>query len=302
MRRASSRRTNPPSGPAPNELVAAHARSRRRRRRGRLRRAVRRRLLRGVSRRARPARPRACARSGCATASRSRTWTTTSSPSAAPSSTTSRRASTATRLAAEPDPSTDLVGSLHAAATDPANHITERTAIATIRQMIVAGMARAPSGAGQLRRPPRAGRRPADSTCVGIRRTCPRRSRNSCAYTPRTACSRARRRKTPWCTAGWCANRAGRARLPLGESGRRGLRRPDEFVLHRKNNSHLAFGRGAAQLPRRDDGPRRAARRALQTLLARTASFRARRRGADDELARVRPARRPPRSRAADVA
>src|SRR5690606_17580588 len=45
------------------------------------------------------------------------------------------------RLAENPDPSRDIVASLHAAAQDPGNHISERTAIATIRQMIVAGMA-----------------------------------------------------------------------------------------------------------------------------------------------------------------
>ncbi|HWM15799.1 MAG TPA: hypothetical protein VNP97_04360, partial [Microbacterium sp.] len=46
----------------------------------------------------------------------------------------------ASRLDAGADASIDLVVSLHQAAQDPANHITDRTAIATIRQMIVAGM------------------------------------------------------------------------------------------------------------------------------------------------------------------
>jgi cytochrome P450 len=48
--------------------------------------------------------------------------------------------------------------------------------------------------------------------------------------------------------------------------------RPDEFVLHRKNNSHLAFGRGAHKCPAATMG-RLELLIALQTLLERTASF-----------------------------
>ena len=47
---------------------------------------------------------------------------------------------------------------------------------------------------------------------------------------------------------------------------------PDEFVLHRKNNSHLAFGRGAHRCPAATMG-RVELNIALETLLARTRSF-----------------------------
>jgi cytochrome P450 len=176
------------------------------------------------------------------------------------------------RLAADPDPSRDLVGSLHAAAMDPANHITERTAIATIRQMIVAGMG-APQAVlgscvvhlaqdGDLQQHLR--RHPEDLPAAieeFLRLHAPYRV---FARTPRediVVHGRMVRENEPVALVFPSANRDAAV-----------FERPDEFVLHRKNNSHLAFGRGAHKCPAATMG-RLELLIALQTLLERTASF-----------------------------
>jgi len=176
------------------------------------------------------------------------------------------------RLAADPDPSRDLVGSLHAAAMDPSNHITERTAIATIRQMIVAGMGAPQAVLGScvvhlaqdrvlqehLRR------HPEDLPAAieeFLRLHAPYRV---FARTPRedtVVHGRMVRTSEPVALVFPSANRDAAA-----------FDRPDEFVLHRKNNSHLAFGRGAHRCPAATMG-RLELLIALQTLLERTTSF-----------------------------
>ncbi|MFK4835756.1 cytochrome P450 [Microbacterium sp. ZW T2_14] len=176
------------------------------------------------------------------------------------------------RLAVDPDPSHDLVASLHAAAVDPANHITERTAIATIRQMIVAGMGAPQAVLGScvvhlaqdrdlqdhLRH------HPEDLPAAieeFLRLHAPYRV---FARTPKedtVVHGRMVRTSEPVALVFPSANRDAAA-----------FDRPDEFVLHRKNNSHLAFGRGAHRCPAATMG-RVELLIALQTLLERTTSF-----------------------------
>jgi len=176
------------------------------------------------------------------------------------------------RLAVDPDPSQDLVASLHAAAVDPANHITERTAIATIRQMIVAGMGAPQAVLGScvvhlaqdrdLQEHLRL--HPEDLPAAieeFLRLHAPYRV---FARTPRedtVVHGRMVRRSEPVALVFPSANRDAAA-----------FDRPDEFVLHRKNNSHLAFGRGAHRCPAATMG-RVELLIALQTLLERTTSF-----------------------------
>ncbi|WP_136706451.1 cytochrome P450 [Agromyces sp. H66] len=176
------------------------------------------------------------------------------------------------RLAQEPDPSLDLVASLHAAAQDPSNHITERTAIATIRQMIVAGMA-APQAvlgscvvhlAGDPELQARLRAKPEDLPAAieeFLRLHAPYRV---FARTPRedvVVHGRLVREREPIALIYPSANRDPEV-----------FHDPDEFVLHRRNNSHLAFGRGAHRCPAATMG-RVELLIALETLLARTRSF-----------------------------
>lgn len=176
------------------------------------------------------------------------------------------------RLAENPDPATDLVASLHAAALDPANHITERTAIATIRQMIVAGMAAPQAVLGScivhlaqdaalqshLRE------HPEDlPTAIEefLRLHAPYRV---FARTPKedmVVHGRLVREREPIALVFPSANRDPAA-----------FEDPDSFVLQRKNNSHLAFGRGAHRCPAATMG-RLELLVALETLLDRTDSF-----------------------------
>ncbi|WJL94692.1 cytochrome P450 [Microbacterium sp. ET2] len=176
------------------------------------------------------------------------------------------------RLAEEPDPTTDLVASLHAAALDSSNHITERTAIATIRQMIVAGMAAPQAVLGscivhlaqddELQSHLR--EHPEDLPAAieeFLRLHAPYRV---FARTPRedlVVHGRLVREREPIALVFPSANRDPEV-----------FDDPDTFVLHRKNNSHLAFGRGAHRCPAATLG-RLELLVALETLLARTRSF-----------------------------
>ena len=176
------------------------------------------------------------------------------------------------RLAQKPDPDHDIVASLHAAAQDPANHITERTAVATIRQMIVAGMAApqavlgscivhlAEDSALQAHLRARPEHLPA-AIEEFLRLHAPYRV---FARTPREDVAvhgRFVRQGEPIALIYPSANRDPAV-----------FDDPDEFVLHRKNNSHLAFGRGAHRCPAATMG-RVELNIALETLLARTRSF-----------------------------
>jgi cytochrome P450 len=177
------------------------------------------------------------------------------------------------RLAEEPDPATDLVASLHAAATDPHNHITERTAIATIRQMIVAGMAAPQAVLGscivhlaqdaELQTHLR--RHPEDLPAAieeFLRLHAPYRVFARTPTQDTVVHGRLVREREPIALVFPSANR---------DPGV--FDDPDSFVLRRKNNSHLAFGRGPHRCPAATMG-RVELLVALETLLSRTASFR----------------------------
>ncbi|WP_051218049.1 cytochrome P450 [Nocardioides insulae] len=176
------------------------------------------------------------------------------------------------RLAADPNPDQDLAASLHEAASDPVNHITEKSAIATIRQMIVAGMG-APQAilgsclvhlatAPELQRHLR--ERPEDLP-VAIEELLR-------LHAPYRVFARTARRDT---TIHGREVRAGEPIALIFPSANRDegvFERPDEFVLRRPNNSHLAFGRGAHRCPAARMG-RIELRIALETVLTGTEWF-----------------------------
>lgn len=176
------------------------------------------------------------------------------------------------RLDSSPDPDRDLVASLHHAAADPDNDITEKSAIATIRQMIVAGMgapqavlgsclvhlATAPDLQRQLREHP-------EDIPVAIEELLR-------LHAPYRVFARTARRDT---VVHGREVRAGEPIALLFPSANRDesvFERPDDFVLRRANNSHLAFGRGAHRCPAATMG-RVELRIALETVLAGTEWF-----------------------------
>jgi cytochrome P450 len=176
------------------------------------------------------------------------------------------------RLDTDPDPTRDLVASLHRAASDPDNHITEKSAIATIRQMIVAGMgapqavlgsclvhlASAPDLQRHLREHP-------EDIPVAIEELLR-------LHAPYRVFARTARHNT---TVHGRTVRAGEPIALIYPSANRDetvFERSDEFVLRRANNSHLAFGRGAHRCPAATMG-RAELRIALETVLARTEWF-----------------------------
>jgi cytochrome P450 len=176
------------------------------------------------------------------------------------------------RLAAGADPRTDLVASLHEAALDPSNHITERTAIATIRQMIVAGMAAPQAVLGsclvhlatdqQLQDHLRA--HPEDLPAAieeFLRLHAPYRVFARTAREDVVLRGRLVRAGEPVALVFPSANRDAEA-----------FDDPDSFVLRRPGNSHLAFGRGPHRCPAATMGRRELAI-ALETILARTRRF-----------------------------
>lgn len=176
------------------------------------------------------------------------------------------------RLAAGPDPARDLVASLHVAAEDPSNEITERTAIATIRQMIVAGMGAPQASLGsaivhlardqELQSHLRAHPEHLPSAIEELLRLyAPYRVFARTATRDVDVHGRLVREGEPVALIFPSANRDDRA-----------FADPDEFVLHRAQNSHLAFGRGAHRCPAATMG-RMELLIALRVLLERTNSF-----------------------------
>ena len=176
------------------------------------------------------------------------------------------------RLAAGADPRTDLVASLHQAALDPANHITEKTAIATIRQMIVAGMAAPQAVLGSclvhlatdqalqahLRASP-------DDLPAAIeeflRLHAPYRVFARTAREDVVVHGRVVREGEPVALV-----------FPSGNRDDAAFEDPDAFVLRRPGNSHLAFGRGPHRCPAATMG-RMELLIALRTILERTDRF-----------------------------
>ncbi|WP_106815403.1 cytochrome P450 [Microbacterium timonense] len=176
------------------------------------------------------------------------------------------------RLSQRPDPATDLVASLHAAAMDPANHITERTAIATIRQMIVAGMGAPQAVLGScvvhlaqdrdLQEHLRANPDDLPAAIEEFLRL----------HAPYRVFARTAREDTVVHGRLVRPDEAVALVFPSANRDAAVFERPDEFILHRKNNSHLAFGRGAHRCPAATMG-RVELLTALQVLLRRTTSF-----------------------------
>jgi len=132
---------------------------------------------------------------------------------------------------------------------NPENHITEKTAIATIRQMIVAGMGAPQAVLGSclvhlaedqdlqqhLRANP--GDLPAAIEEL-LRLHAPYRVFARTAKHNTVVHGRAVREGEPIALI-----------FPSGNRDETVFPNPDEFVLRRSNNSHLAFGRGAHKCP-----------------------------------------------------
>lgn len=176
------------------------------------------------------------------------------------------------RLSQHPDPDLDLVASLDAAAQDPANHITRKTAVATVRQMIVAGMGAPQAALGSclvhlaqdqdLQRHLR--RHPDDLPAAieeFLRLHAPYRVFARTAVRDTTIRGRLVREGEPIVLLFPSANRDAEV-----------FDAPDDFILRRPGNSHLAFGRGAHRCPAATMG-RLELLVALQTILERTEGF-----------------------------
>ena len=155
---------------------------------------------------------------------------------------------------------------------DPSNEITEKTAIATIRQMIVAGMGAPQASLG--------------SAIVHLSRDVDLQAhlRAHPDDLP-AAIEELLRLYAPYRVFARTASRdvAVHGRLvregepvallfPSANRDRTAFDEADEFVLRRPNNSHLAFGRGAHRCPAATMG-RIELLIALQVLLERTSSF-----------------------------
>ena len=176
------------------------------------------------------------------------------------------------RLAAGADSARDLVSSLHEAVLNPDNHITEKTAIATIRQMIVAGMGAPQAVLGScvvhlaqdsaLQQHLR--EHPEDLPAAieeFLRLHAPYRVFSRTAKHDTVVHGRQVREGEPIALI-----------FPSGNRDETVFPAPDEFVLRRPNNSHLAFGRGAHKCPAATMG-RLELLIALQVLLERTEAF-----------------------------
>lgn len=176
------------------------------------------------------------------------------------------------RLAEHPDPSRDLVASLETAVQDPANQITRTTAVATVRQMIVAGMGAPQAALGsclvhlaqdqdlqqRLRSHPEE-----LPTAIEefLRMHAPYRVFARTAARDTTLHGRLVREGEPIALVFPSANRDAAV-----------FEEPDQFVLGRAGNSHLAFGRGVHKCPAATMG-RLELLVALQTILERTERF-----------------------------
>ncbi|GGD41348.1 cytochrome P450 [Microbacterium faecale] len=176
------------------------------------------------------------------------------------------------RLAADADPTRDLVASLQRAVEDPDNHITEKTAIATVRQMIVAGMGAPQAVLGSI-----VVHLSRDRELQDLLRTDPGEIPAAIEellrlHAPYRVFARTARRDIE--VSGRLV-REGEPIALLFPSANRDetvFDDPNDFVLRRPNNSHLAFGRGAHRCPAATMG-RMEMVVAVQVLLERTESF-----------------------------
>lgn len=177
------------------------------------------------------------------------------------------------RISAGADPETDLAAGLHLAALDPENHITELSAIATIRQMIVAGMgapqavlgscivhlAQNPGLQDHLRSHP-------EELPAAIEEFLR-------LYAPYRVFARTATKDVQLSGRGIAAGEPIALIFPSANRDETVFEHPDEFILKRPANRHLAFGRGAHRCPAASMG-RTELLIALEALLSATASFR----------------------------
>lgn len=176
------------------------------------------------------------------------------------------------RVQQDADPDRDLVAGLRRAAQDPSNGITDTTAIATVRQLIVAGMGAPQAVLGStivhlaqdqdLQQHLRD--HPVDLPAAieeFLRLHSPYRVFARTAKQDTQVHGRTVRQDEPIALIYPSANRDP-ARFD----------RPDEFILHRKQNSHMAFGRGSHRCPAATMG-RLELLIGLETLLRHTKGF-----------------------------
>lgn len=176
------------------------------------------------------------------------------------------------RLAEDPDPDRDLVASLHRAAQDPSTAITEKTAVATVRQLIVAGM-----GAPQA----------VLGSCIVHLGTDPELQDHLRTHPEDlpAAIEEMLRLHAPYRVFARTATRDiefhGRTvakdepialLFPSANRDPERFEDPNTFVLRRRQNSHLSFGRGSHRCPAATMG-RLELLIALEELLSRTQSF-----------------------------
>ncbi|MEV4900042.1 cytochrome P450 [Citricoccus sp. NPDC055426] len=176
------------------------------------------------------------------------------------------------RLAEDPDPSRDLVASLHRAALDPATAITETTAVATIRQLIVAGMGAPQAVLGsciahlatdlELQAHLRAHPEDLPSAIEEMIRL----------HAPYRVFARTATRDTLIHGRHVAQDEPIALIFPSANRDETRFEDPDTFVLRRKQNSHLSFGRGSHKCPAATMG-RLELLIALEELLSRTETF-----------------------------
>ncbi|MCY1158639.1 MAG: cytochrome [Citricoccus sp.] len=170
------------------------------------------------------------------------------------------------------DPGRDLVAGLHRAARDPSNGITDTTAIATVRQLIVAGMGAPQAVLGSsivhlaqdldLQQHLRAHPEDLPSAIEEFLRL----------HSPYRVFARTAKRDTVVHGRTVLQDEPIALLFPSANRDAARFERPDEFVLQRKQNSHLAFGRGSHRCPAATMG-RLELLIALEELLRHTSGF-----------------------------
>lgn len=170
------------------------------------------------------------------------------------------------------DPRRDLVSGLKHAVTDTSNNITEKTAIATIRQLIVAGM-----GAPQAVLGSAIVHLAEDQKLQQHLRTHPEDLPAAIEeflrlHAPYRVFARTPKQDTVIHGRNVLKDEPIALIFPSANRDGDKFDRPDEFMLHRKQNSHVAFGRGAHRCPAASLG-RLELLVALQVLLESTSAF-----------------------------
>lgn len=176
------------------------------------------------------------------------------------------------RVSAGADPRQDLVAGLHRAAQDPANGITDKTAIATVRQLIVAGMGAPQAVLGssivhlaQDERLQEHLRRNPEDLPAAIEELLR-------LHSPYRVFARTAKRDTEVHGRTVLQDEPIALIFPSANRDPERFEHPDEFILGRRQNSHLAFGRGSHRCPAATMG-RLELLIALEELLRHTSGF-----------------------------